>query len=423
MRRLLARRNFALLWVAGLVSMAGDWVLMAALPYYVFARTGSTLATAGMIGCELLPGFVIGSIAGVFVDRWDRRRVLVRTNLLQAVVVLLLLLVVVGSWLWVVYAVAALQSMLASFAMPAEGALLPTLVERSELVSANALNALNNRIGRLVGAPLGGVLLGSLGLAPVVIVDAATFVGAAVLVGLLTLTRAPLRAPVPPVGTSGSRRRAALRELRHEWLDGMTVVGKDRRVATLFFVLGLMTFGGTMLDPLDVAWVRRVLEQGPAVYGSLMTTHSVLGIAGTLVLGSFGLRLQPRYLIGLGSCLAGVSCLVQYNLTVLAVAFSMSAVRGFTSVLSSVGVETLVQRDVPDSHRGRVMGSLGASGALLSLLGAAAAGSLAEVVGIVVMLNVAGALIVASGVLVLVRYRTERPAEDRATVPSRSAHG
>jgi MFS family permease len=178
----------------------------------------------------------------------------------------------------------------------------------------------------------------------------------------------------------------------------------------LFLVLGLMTFGGTMLDPLSVAWVRQVLAQGPAVYGSLMTTHSVLGIAGTLVVGSLGPRLQPRYLIGLGSCLAGVSCLVQYNLPLVAVAFSMSAVRGFTSVLSSVGVETLVQRDVPDSHRGRLMGSLSASGALLSLLGAAVAGALAEVVGLVVMLNVAGALIVASGVLVLLRYRTRRAA-------------
>ena len=73
----LLRRDFALLWTGGLVSIAGDWVLNAALPFFVYERTGSTIATAGMIVAELAPGVVIGSIAGVFVDRWDRKHVLV----------------------------------------------------------------------------------------------------------------------------------------------------------------------------------------------------------------------------------------------------------------------------------------------------------------------------------------------------------
>ena len=185
MLRVLRRRSFALLWTSGLVSMAGDWILYAALPFYVFQRTGSTVATAGMVVAELLPGVLLGTVAGVFVDRWSRKRVLVAANLLQAAVVAALVLVQLDGWLWIVYLVAAAQSSVAAFAGPAENALLPTLVDDADLVPANALNALNNRLARLAGLPIGGLLLATGGIVPVVIADVASFgVAAALLVGV-----------------------------------------------------------------------------------------------------------------------------------------------------------------------------------------------------------------------------------------------
>src|SRR3712207_1337591 len=105
-----------------------------------------------MIVASLTPSVLLGAFAGVFVDRWDRKRVLVVTNVLQAIAVSLLLFVPDGA-LWIVYAVAVVQSSVAAFAQPAEGALLPSLVPEDDLVAANALNSLNNRIARLIGAP------------------------------------------------------------------------------------------------------------------------------------------------------------------------------------------------------------------------------------------------------------------------------
>src|SRR5918992_5710959 len=188
MLSVLRRRDFALLWTGGLVSVLGDWVLNAALPFFVYEETGSTVATAGMVVARLAPAVLLGSVAGVFVDRWSRKRVLVWSNLLQAGIVTLLLLVPGEGWLWVVFAVAAAQSVLASFSSPAESALLPSLVDPDELLAANALNTLNNRIARLAGVPLGGTLLSYTGLETVVLVDAATFLAAAALI-------APIVAP------------------------------------------------------------------------------------------------------------------------------------------------------------------------------------------------------------------------------------
>ena len=211
MLAVLRRRDFSLLWLSGLVSVAGDWVLMIALPYYVYVTTGSTLATAGMTAAELAPAILLSSFTGVLADRWDRKRILVVANLLQALVVASLLLVGEG-WLWVVYVVAALQSTVAAFSQPAEAALLPTLVPVEQLVQANALNTLNNRLGRFVGVPLGAALLSWWGLDAVVVVDAVTFLVAAALVAPIT---APARWPT----------RTAYRRSRTSGASGLPACG------------------------------------------------------------------------------------------------------------------------------------------------------------------------------------------------------
>ncbi|MEZ4618018.1 MAG: MFS transporter [Caldilineaceae bacterium] len=79
---LLRQRNFALLWWGGLVSLTGNRVLSIALPFYIYQQTGSTLATATMVLATSLPSMLFSSIAGVFVDRWERKRLMVVTNLL-----------------------------------------------------------------------------------------------------------------------------------------------------------------------------------------------------------------------------------------------------------------------------------------------------------------------------------------------------
>ena len=395
MLSVLRRRDFGLLWTGGLVSLAGDWVLNAALPYFVYEETGSTVATAGMIVARLAPAVLLGSFAGVFVDRWSRKRVLVWANLLQAAAVALLLLVPGEGWLWIVFVVAAMQSALAAFSSPAESALLPTLVDESELLGANALNTLNNRIARLAGIPLGGLLLANLGLAAVVVVDAATFVAAALLIAPISEPRARRRVVD---GTS------AWKSVWHQWLEGLRLVGRERAIALLFVVLALMTFGGTMLDPLTVAWVRDVLGEGPEVFAWILTVHAAFGIVGSLLVGRFGDRLEPRALIGWGSLVAAGALALRYNLPSVALALAMSGVAGVTSVASSIGVETLAMSTVRDEFRGRVFGSLNATLGLLSLAGAAAAGLLAEVVGIVTMLNVAAGLTALAGIVVLRAY-------------------
>src|SRR5688572_7749656 len=103
MLAVLRQRNFALVWVAGLISLTGDWLLMVALPLVVYDLTGSTAATAAAAATRVLPNLLVGPVAGVFVDRWDRRRTMIASNLLLGVSILPLLLVRSADWLWLLY--------------------------------------------------------------------------------------------------------------------------------------------------------------------------------------------------------------------------------------------------------------------------------------------------------------------------------
>src|SRR5215218_756699 len=120
---LLRQRNFALLWFGGLISIMGDSVLNVALPFFVYQVSGSTLATAVMVAAELLPRLLFGSIAGVFVDRWDRKKVMVITSIAQGVIIMPLLLIRSTESIWIVYVVSFFQITLAMFFGPAENAL------------------------------------------------------------------------------------------------------------------------------------------------------------------------------------------------------------------------------------------------------------------------------------------------------------
>jgi MFS family permease len=394
----LRRPNFALLWCAGLISLIGDRAMMTALPFYVYQQTNSTLATAALFTAAYLPMVLLGSVAGVFVDRWDRKRIMVLTNLIQAFVMLLLLLTHSSAWLWLVLLVAFVETSVAMFFGPAERALLPRLVRENQLIPANALTGLNDNIARLAGPPIGGALLGFLGLGSVAIVDSASFLIAAVLISLISVSSRP---PRDQVDVTDAVVSSWLRVWR-EWLDGLKVVRNDRLIAALFVVLGVTSLGGTIIDPLYAPFVRSVLHGGAAALGWLSTTGALGGLLGGLIVGQLGRKILPRHLTGVGTVVVGLLMLVMYNQTSLPVVMVLGFVMTVPVVGAGVGSSTLLQTGVPDAYRGRVFGALNTTAALVGLAGVGLAGIFGDILGIVPMLSVAGGITLLAGVIALV---------------------
>ena len=398
MFKLLRRRNFALLWFGGLISLLGDRVLLIALPYFVYQETGSTLASAIMVAAELLPRLLFGSIAGVFIDRWDRKIVMVLTSIAQGIIILPLLWVFSVETIWIVYVVSFFQTAFALFFGPAENALLPLLVGEEDLVAANSLNALNNNLARLVGPPLGGLILATWGLAGVVIFDSLSFIIAGLMI--LAIRSAGARTteavPTPALETTGKS------QFWKEWVEGIDIVRRNRVIAVLFVTVVLLNFGGIMIDPLFAPFVEEVLMASAAVYGVLITVQAVGGIAAGLIAGWVSQRMSTAAMYAGMEILLGLIMLVRYNIHTLPVQFVMSLLTGLIATLGVAALETLFQQKVPNTHLGRISGALNTTVGFTSLFGVLGlSGVLGEVLGIVPMLNVAALVTLITGIIAL----------------------
>jgi Na+/melibiose symporter-like transporter len=166
-RVLAGHRDLRLVLSAGLISMTGDWILRIGLVYRVYALTGSTVASALTMASSFLPQVLLGAVAGVFADRWDRRRTMITADLLLAAGLLPLLLVRGAGQVWIVFAVLLFESVVQQFFSPAEQALLPRLVPDDQLITANAVSGQAQNLARLAGSGLGGVIAAAGGIAAV----------------------------------------------------------------------------------------------------------------------------------------------------------------------------------------------------------------------------------------------------------------
>ena len=395
---LLRQRNFALLWFGGLISIMGDWVLGVALPFFVYQVSGSTIATAVMVAMELLPRLLFGSIAGVFVDRWDRRKVMVMTSISQGLVILPLFLVQSGESLWIVYTVTFIQVTLAMFFGPAENALLPLLVPENKLIQANSLNAMNNNFARLIGPPLGGGVLALWGLTGVVLVDSLSFLLAGLMIlGITHSGRAapPAEADEKPEGSSWTR-------FWKEWKEGMEIVRKDRVVKVLFITVVMLNFGGVMIDPLGAAYIVDVVKTTAQVFGLLVTVQAIGGILGGLLAGKVGDRMPAARLYGWSEIVLAVLIALRYNIPEIPVLFVMTLLVGLPAAMGIAALETLFQRNVPNTHLGRISGALNSTVGITSLFGVLGiSGVLGEALGIVPVLNIAAGITMLTGIVVL----------------------
>lgn len=389
----LRNRNFCLLWSGGLISMIGTWMLLAALPFYVYEVTGSALATSGLLMAYLAPGVLFGSVAGVFVDRWDRKRVLVIGNLIQAVIIPLLLLVDAYGWIWIIYVVAFAESTVSFFLSPAENALLPTLVEEEYLVSANSLNAMNDNVARIIGAALGGVLLGLIGFANVVIFDSLSYAIAAILIFFVVAPKA--KAAVEEAAPEVSR----WLQVWHEWISGLRLVAEDTILRNLFIVLGIALFGDAILSALLAVFAQDVAGMSATEYGWILTARGIGGIVGAVVIAQIGPKLSNSLMIAGGLAVSGLAILAMVTMPTLAVVVGLMVLGGPAFMGWMISAQTVLQQSTDESYRGRIFGAYGTTSTVLMFVGAGLAGFMADTVGTSTLMAAAAMIYVLAGVV------------------------
>ncbi|WP_219416435.1 MFS transporter [Pseudonocardia nigra] len=404
---LLHRPGVPGLAAAGLLSEVGDWMLFVALPLFVLQLTGSPLVTATVFALELVPTVVAAPLAGVLIDRMDRWRLMIGVAAVQALGLLPLLAVDSAADLWLVYVVVVVESALGTVIEPCRTATAATLVPAGDLMAVNQLMGVLSSAARLVGGPLGGLLLGTAGIDAVLVADAATFAVAAALLMAGSRGRTATRAaPSPRV------------RLLHDWGDGLRVVARAPVLRRIMGVVALMAVAQGAFVVLFVLFVVRDLGGSETDVGVLRGVQAIGALAGGALLGLAVRRLSAGRLVVVSLAAFGALSLVIWNGPAVTTAFGVYVglfiAAGAPGLATMTGLLTLLQEHAPDAGRGRVISTFFAVFGGVQAIGMLLAGLVGTGAGLTAALQVQGVLyLVAAGLAVRV---------EQAAHPHRSSH-
>ncbi|MCH1882767.1 MFS transporter [Agrococcus sp. ARC_14] len=379
---------FRRLWGAGLISDMGDWLLFIAMPLIVFQLTGSALGTAIAFLLELVPAVLLAPLAARLVGRFDRRWLMVAVNIGQALALLPLLWVNDAADLPIAYAVIVVHASLSTLFEPAKNTLLPDLVDVERLVSANALIGLNQNLGRLIGGPLGGVLLavGDLGL--IVVVDAATYLLSAILIATLP------KATPASLSTDPDRPPGGLWEAL-----------RIRRLLGAYAVIVITSIAQGMFLLLFVLFALGPLQGSDADVGLLRGIQAVGAIIAGLVLGFLVRGSSPRALTAASVLAFGVISLVTWNLPALTTGLGwyvvLFAAVGAPGVIMFAGLMSVLQQESEPRQRGAVFAAVGLASAVGQGLGILLGALSDTAFGLLPLLQVQGCLYLLGGLIAL----------------------
>ncbi len=342
--RALKHRNFRLFVGGQSISLIGTWMQRTAMSWLVYRLTGSTVLLGMVVFADQIPTFFLSPLAGVFIDRWNRHRVLIVTqilSLLQALVVAALILTDTIA-VWHIIVLSLFLGTVNAFDMPTRQAFVVKMVDdRTDLSNAIALNSTMVHVARMLGPSAAGLLVGAFGEGVCFLINAASYV--AVIFSLLIMNTIHVEPP--------GKRMEVFEGLK----EGFRYAFGLAPIRTLLLFIAWVSLLGMPYMVLMPVFARDILQGGPQTLGFLMGASGVGALIAALYLAS------RRSVIGLGRIIAMACALLGVSI----VAFSLSRsfwlsvvlllVAGFGTIVQITSTNTILQTLVEEDKRGRVM--------------------------------------------------------------------
>ena len=369
--RALSHKNYQLFFAGQSISLIGTWMTRIATSWLVYRLTGSALLL-GVVGfAGQIPSFLLAPFPGVLVDRWNRHRLLVATQVLALVQSLVLALLTLTGVIKIrhVIALSVFQGLINAFDMPARQAFVVEMVERREdLANAIALNSSMVNAARLLGPSIGGIVIASVGEGWCFMADAISYL--AVIASLLAMKiNARMTRP-----TKDANMFAQLYE-------GWTYATRFAPIRDLLILLALVSLVGVPYTVLMPVFANDILRGGPSTLGWLMAASGIGALAGALLLAA------RKSILGLGKWIPMMAAafgigLVAFSFTrVTWLALTLMIVTGFGFMVQMAASNTVLQTIVDEDKRGRVMSFYTMAFMGTAPFGSLLAGSVAERIG------------------------------------------
>lgn len=364
--------DFRLLWGGGLISSLGSWLLVLAVPAHILAATGSLRDTGLTLAAQYLPQLALGPVAGAVADGWDRRRLMIGANVFCAVAVAVMLPGTSPGRYWVLYAALAAESSGTAVYAPALQARIPAVVGTGPLLSsANSLNSGSSGIVRLIGGPLGGVLLAVCGIRWLISADAVSYLLAAVAMFLTSRSH-------------GARpdRAGVVSAVARNLIEGTRVLRAQPVARVLLPVSVIFQAANASLGAVLIPFgVERL--GGSERTGLLLSCLGAGFLLGGPVIRVFLDRAEPRTLLTASLTATAGAYFLLFTSSSLAVALPAAAAVAMSGSMTQVIQQTVLQRVIPGAVLGRASAVFQTGAAAATLTGSIAGPFLAQAAGMV----------------------------------------
>ncbi|WP_003545157.1 MFS transporter [Desulfotomaculum nigrificans] len=386
-------RNFRLFYSGQIISLIGFWMQNIALSWVVLELTNSPVLLGLVTFIQFLPNLLFSLFAGVIVDRWPRRTVIVGTQATFMILALILTLLSLNDILryWHIIVFSILMGVTQSIDVPARQAFLVEMVGKNDLINAIALNSSMFNAARVIGPALGGIVLAAYGATACFFINTVSF--AFVIGGLLAMK---LEKRII---------ETANKDVLGQIKEGIGYIWRTPTVFIPMVLLASLSITAMNFGVLIPVFARDVLGQGPDGFGGLVSAQGLGSLAGAVILVILtGKRCQLK-LLWLGA--TGLS-LFQILLGQMHWYWATAALlvgAGWSMITLSSSVNSLIQIQVPDELRGRVMSVYSISFIGLSSLGGMFAGAVAKRYGAQLAFTLGGLLALLATVLLARKWR------------------
>lgn len=399
-RHVFQNRSFRTFWLGFSFSVLGDGMTRVALIWFVYTTTGSARAVGGLLLCYTGPIVIGGLMAGMLLDRFDRRHVMIADNVTRgAVLAGVPLLHALGKLqLWHVYVAAGIYGLLMMISLAGGPSLVPSLIASEQIATANALEMLSFTLGGVVGPPLAGALIPLIGAPNVVIVDVLSYFLFALALSRVRLAPRPVAAK--PAG-----------EAYHLGHAVRLLIGNRILLSTTLMFLCFNVGRGMLLVWLPVL-ADQSLGGGAALYGALLGAEAVGEVISSVLAGGLTFPVPLGALICLAQCCSGAVILIVLPMRTIWGAAAALILFGMCSAPLTIWAQTLRMRIIPERLRGRAFALLRTMMQSGTPLGGALGGLLLPALGISAMIALSAAIVGTPGIVGL-QVKELRRADNR----------
>jgi DHA3 family macrolide efflux protein-like MFS transporter len=378
-------RSFLLLWTGQAVSYIGDQFHFIAIMGLLLYEYNVSAVEVGTLMVSLsAPSLIIGPLAGVYVDRWSRKWVMIASDIIRGILVIL---IPFTTSLWQIYLIMFLVSSVSRFFFPAFNSALPNIVPREHLLKANSLAQTTFNASLVVGPALGAFLIGGFGYSMVFFIDGLSFFFSALMIFRIHLMEEA------KTGKGGAK------EVFVQMKEGFTLIRRERPVLFVVSIFSGIMFLIGGINVLLLIFVRDILGMEIVHIGVLSGFQGAGMALGALAVGFIGGKVAKRSLMLLGTFLVG-SFLALFGVNLhLVVSYGLMFLIGVSVSTLNIPAATLLQEVVPDDIRGRVFGVQGTLVQTFTIISIGWESAVASIVGAQTTIMFVGVLCAALGIL------------------------